>query len=265
MLYSFLYNLGVHIGNTKYVLQNYYKPFLLGYKNNYCIFDMQKIIYYLKRVFYLFYYLGVEKATFLFYMHASSSFNSVLKLFFLKHIESTRNLFFDERWSYGQLSNLYTFCYILFTDIFNYKENVKNSKNYSLFTRISFYNFFFSLLFFTFYKRVPGMEWETHIKRIEKYWRFFLFFKFYRYLNKFPDLFLFFSNTNFPIPAIEAKNLKIPIVGNLDVDFSYYSFISYPLYGNSQSSFIYFFYFIFFLQYYKKGNLKHYSSFLKTN
>jgi ribosomal protein S2 len=102
------------------------------------------------------------------------------------------------------------------------------------------------------------MEWETHIKRIEKYWRFFLFFKFYRHLNKFPDLFLFFSPVNFPIPAIEAKNLKIPVVGNLDIDFTYFSYITYPILGNSQSVFIYFFYFVLFLQFYKKGNIKSY-------
>jgi ribosomal protein S2 len=260
MLYSFLYNLGVHIGNTKFVLQSYYKPFLLGFKNNYCIFDLHKIIYYLKRAFSLFYFLGVEKAKFLFYFHDLYSTNNILRLFFLKHVEDTRNLLFDERWSYGQLSNMYTSCYILFTDIFNFKENIKNSKNYSLYTRISFYNFFFSLLFYTFYKRVPGMEWETHISRIEKYWRFFLYFKFYIYFNKFPDLFLYFSATNFPIPVIEAKNLKIPVVGNLDVDYSYQSLISYPLYGNSQSHFIYLFYFFVFIQQYKKGIIKHYDS-----
>ena len=262
MLYSFLYSLGIHIGNTKFVLHNYYKPFLLGYKNNYCIFDIQKIVFFLKRAFNLFYYLGVEKARFLYYYHSNASFSSLLKLFFFKHITKTRNLFFDERWSYGQLSNLYTSCYILFTDIFNFKESYKSNKNYSLFARISFYNFFFSLLFFTFHKRVPGMEWETHIKRIEKYWRFFLYFKFYRYLNKFPDVFLFFSSYNFPIPAIEARNLKIPVVGNLDVDFTYFSFVSYPIFGNAQSSFIHFFYFIFLLTFYKKGTNKLYSSFL---
>ena len=103
------------------------------------------------------------------------------------------------------------------------------------------------------------MEWETHINRIEKYWRFFLYFKFYRYLNKFPDLFVFFSTQNFPIPAVESKNLKIPVVGNLDVDYSYQSLVSYPLFGNSQSSFIYLFYFFFFIQQYKKGLSKHYS------
>lgn len=260
MLSFFLYSLGVHIGNTKFIIQNYYQSFLIGYKNNYCIFDINKILFYLKRALSLFYYLGIEKATFLFYFHNKKENSGFFNLFFLKYIEETRNMLFDERWSYGQLSNMYTSCYILFTDIFNFKENFKNSKNYSLFTKISFYNFFFSLLFFTFYKRVPGMEWETHIKRIEKYWRFFLYFKFYRYLNKFPDLFLFLSKTNFPIPAIEAKNLKIPVVGNLDVDFSYFSLITYPLYGNSQSSFIHLFYFIFFITQYKKGLASNYRS-----
>lgn len=262
MIYSFLYTLGVHIGNTKYTLCSYYKPFLLGFKNNYCIFNMNKILYYIKRIFFLFYQLGIENAIFLFYFHSNVNYiNSLFKLFFIKQINETRNLIFDERWSYGQLSNLYTSCYILFTDIFNFKENIKLNKTYSISSRISYYNFFFNLLFFTFYKRVPGMEWHTHIKRIEKYWRFFLYFKFYRFLNKFPDLFLYFSMVNFPIPVIEAKNLKIPIVANLDVDFNYFSYISYPFYGNSQSHFIFLFYFFLFLQYYKKGKCYMYNKF----
>lgn len=258
MLYSFLYSLGVHIGNTKYSLFGYYKPFLIGYKNNYCIFNMQKIIYYLKRVFFLFYELGYEKGNFLFYLHSFNSLPDILKLFYMKQLNETRNFLFDEKWSYGQLSNLYTSCYILFTDVFNFKETNRMNKNYLINTRISFYNFFFSLLFFTFYKRIPGMEWDTHIKRIEKYWRFFLYFKFYRYLNKFPDVFLFNTNTCFPIPAIEAKNLKIPVIANLDVDFNFFSYVTYPLYGNSQSNFVFLFYFIMFIQFYKKGKLTNY-------
>jgi len=261
MLFSFLYSLGVHIGNTKFMLKSYYKPFLLGYRNNYCIFNMQKIIFYLKKAFYLFFHLGYEKAKFLCYFHSFSKMSNILKLFFFKQINETRNFLFDEKWTYGQLSNLYTSCYILFTDIFNFKESFKTSNNYSLYNKISFFNFFFSLLFFTFYKRVPGMEWDTHIKRIEKYWRFFLYFKFYRHLNRFPDLFLFFSPVSFPIPVIEAKNLRIPIIANLDIDFSYFSFVSYPLFGNSHSNFISFFYFILFIQFYKKGNIKYYLSF----
>jgi hypothetical protein len=205
--------------------------------------------------------MGLEKASFLFYFNSFSSLNDFFKLYYIKHINETRNLLFDEKWSYGQLSNLYTSCYILFSDVFNFKEHTKINKTYLGYSRISFYNFFFNLLFFTFYKRVPGMEWETHIKRIEKYWRFFLYFKFYRFLNKFPDAFLFFSSVNFPIPVIEAKNLKIPVICNLDVDFNYFSYVSYPLYGNAKSPFIYFFYFLFFLQFYKKGKSKYYHFF----
>lgn len=261
MLLSFFSNLGVHIGNTKYVLLSYYKPFLLGYKNNYCIFNIQRIVYYLRKIFFLFYNMGMEKATFLLYINSFSYFDDVLKLYYMKQVDSTRNILFDEKWSYGQLSNLYTSCYILFSDVFNFKENLKTNKTYLGYSKISFYDFFFKLLFFTFYKRVPGMEWETHIKRIEKYWRFFLYFKFYRLLNKFPDILLFFSSVNFPIPVIEAKNLKIPVVCNLDVNFNYFSYITYPIFGNSQSTFIYFFYFLFFLQFYKKGKKDNYKKF----
>jgi len=180
MLYPLLYSLAVHIGHTKFYLYNYYKPFLLGYKFSYCIFNLQKIVIYLKRAAYLFYYLGQEKGKFLFYFHSFNDLSTSFKLYFMKELNNTRNYFFDEKWSYGQLSNLFTTCYILFLDIFNFKETSKNKNNFNLSYETSFFSFFFSLLFFTFYKKVPGMDWETHIKRIKKYWRFFLFFKFYR-------------------------------------------------------------------------------------
>lgn len=262
MLFDLMLSIGIHIGNIRFILHSFYKPFIVGYRNNYCIFDINKIIFFFKRALFFFYNLGLMNNLYLFYMHSNMQLNISYLLYFIKEINSTRNMIFTERWSYGQLSNTYTSCSILFTDIFTFKETNRNYKSYLPYNKINFYNFFFSLLHFTFYKRIPGMEWETHIKRIEKYWRFFLFFKFYRYLNRFPDVFLFFSTYNFPIPAIEAKNLKIPCVGNLDIDFKYYTYLSYPLLGNSQSVFIFLFYFIMLSSFYKKGRLSFYSSIL---
>lgn len=262
MLYNFIFSLGIHIGSIKFSLRNYYKPFIIGYRNNYCIFNVDKVIFFLKRALFFFYHLGNTNNLFLFYIHTNTELSFPLTLYFIKMVSGLRNMLFTERWSYGQLSNMYTSCYILFTDIFIFKEANKNNKAYLSYNKINFYNFFFSLLHYTFYKRIPGMEWETHIKRIEKYWRFFLYFKFYRYLNRFPDVFLFFSSYNFPIPAIESRNLKIPCIGNLDINFSYHMYISYPLLGNSQSVFTFLFYFIMLMSFYRKGKLVSYSSLL---
>lgn len=262
---AFLYSLGVHIGNTKFILKDYYKPFLLGYRNNYCILDIRRVFFLLKKLNTFFFFLGKEKCKFLFYLHSSHYLSMYFNLFFFKSLNETRNFYFDERWSYGQLSNIYTTCYLLFTDIFSFKENYKNRKVLRLSARTSFYNFFYSLLFFTFNKKIPGMDWEFHMKRISKYWRFFLFFKFYRYLNRLPDVFLFFSLNSFPIPIVEARNLQIPVISNLDTDFNYFELTTYSLISNSQSLFIHFFYFISILQYYKKGININYKYFKETD
>lgn len=263
MLFTFLYKLGVHIGSKKYESYDYYKPFLLGYKSNYCIFDIKKVIYLLKKACYFFYALGYEKCKFLFHYHSFKKIEIYFKFFFLKELEQTKNFFFDEKWSYGQLSNSLTMCNLLFTDIFEYKGKNKKLK-IGLHKEISFIDFFFSLLFFTFHKRIPGMDWETHIKRIKKYWRFFLFFKFYRYLNKFPESFLFFTSiNNFGIPAIEAHNLKIPVISILDTNYNFFNNITYPIYSNTQNIFVFFFYFVFLISFYKKGNQHMYLTFIK--
>lgn len=263
MLYSVLYNLGVHIGSKKFYLYNFYKPFLIGYKQSYCIFDLQKVLFYLKRAAHLFFILGQQKGKFLFYYHSFYKLSSCFKLFFFKELNKTRNYFFDEKWTYGQLSNLYTTCYILFLDVFNFKETERSLKTFKLNKEVSFFSFFFSLLFFTFYKKVPGMDWDTHIKRIKKYWRFFLFFKFYRHLNRFPDLFLYFSSIhNFGIPAIESNSLKVPTVCVLDTDYNYFDYVSYPVFSNTKNIFVFFFYFVLFISNYKKGTAQSFLSIL---
>jgi hypothetical protein len=175
------------------------------------------------------------------------------RYFFFHWLNETNNFFLDEIWSYGMLSNLYTSSYILFHDLFNLKEGWRENLSFSYYQKINFYQFFFSLLFFSVYKKISGEKWSVHFLRMKKYWRFFLFFKFYKYLNRFPDVFLYFSSYNFPIPALELSSLYIPVVGNLDSNFNYYSYVSYPLLGNSKSFFVHLFYFIFFMNAYHKG------------
>jgi hypothetical protein len=178
---------------------------------------------------------------------------SFFQYFFFYLLNETNNFFFDETWSYGVLSNLYTSSYVLFNDLFNFKEGWRKNRSFFYYKKINFYQFFFSLLFFSVYKKVPGETWFTHFFKMKKYWRFFLFFKFYKYLNRFPDAFLYLSSYNFPIPALELNSLCIPIISNLDSSFSYFPYVSYPLLGNSNSFFIHLFYFLFFINSFMKG------------
>jgi ribosomal protein S2 len=80
-------------------------------------------------------------------------------------------------------------------------------------------------------------------------------------LNRIPDVFLYFSSSNFPIPIKELNFLGIPVISNLDSDFNYYDYVSYPLFGNGKSFFIHLFYFVLFLNSYKKGIISRYFKF----
>ena len=151
----------------------------------------------------------------------------------------------------------------VFHDLFQFQERSRQQNSFVALKNISFDHFFFRLLFFTFSKKmkIPGVYWNLLMNKIKKYWRFFLFFKFYKHLNRFPDAFLYFTDCNFSYPAIECSNLYIPVVSILDSSFSFYKYVTYPILSNGNSPFLHFFYFISFMKSYENGMVYLYRSF----
>lgn len=256
---NLLFSLGAHIGGKKYNMDTYYQPFLIGYRFSYCIYDMNYIVFFLQRSSTFFYFLGYNNCKFLFYFeNLLIHHNFLFKSFFFFWLNRTNQFYIDERWKFGMLSNMMTYCNQLFDELFQLKKQFRNRKFFYFTSSINFNRFFFRLLFFTLFNRIPGIDWNQHLNRIKKYWRFFLFFKFYKHLNRFPDAFFYLTDSNFSHPAIECYNLNIPIVGSLDSNFKFFRYITYPIVGNSSSPFLHLLYFLSMMKSYERGMISSY-------
>jgi len=264
LIHSFLFSIGAHIGSLKYTCKDFYKPFLVGYKNGYCIFSMHSILYSIRKSAFFFFSLGKNFCRILFYYHGFSQWNFILGPFFYRWLNETNNFFFDEPWRYGILSNMQTYSKTLFYELFKYEEKMKAGRMFLPSKKISFFNFFFHILFYTSFRKNPGVKWFRTIKSLQKFWRFFLFFKFYKFLNRLPDAFFFLSSKNYWLPVNEAYHLKIPTISSLDTDYSFYNFVTYPLLLNSRSSLTHIFLFIVMMKSFQHGELASYSNFKHT-
>jgi ribosomal protein S2 len=80
--YQLFFSLGIHIGNYKFNLKHYYKSFLIGYINHFCIFDLSKILFFFKKALFFFIFLGKSNGKFLFYNHDFSNLGKFFQFFF---------------------------------------------------------------------------------------------------------------------------------------------------------------------------------------
>jgi hypothetical protein len=94
--YQFFFSLGIHIGSYKFFLKSYYKSFLIGYVYNFCIFDISKILFFLKKALFFFLFLGKLNGKFLFYNHDFSKMGTFFRYFFFHWLNETNNFFLDE-------------------------------------------------------------------------------------------------------------------------------------------------------------------------
>jgi ribosomal protein S2 len=261
-LNNFLYSLGAHIGCSYIYSIGFFNKFIVGIRNNYVIFNLNYTLYLIKTANHFFYTLGLNQGIFLFYYHNNDSVYNHFKPYFHTLLENSNNCYFDEKWRYGFLSNMYMYFDLMYEDFFLYKYNVKFRKFFVGGKPKNILKFFFIMCSFTLKSQIPGMEWEEHLMRIRKYWRFFLFFKFYKYLNRLPDAFLYFTEVKHIGPLREANHLKIPTVSNLDANFNYINTVSYPIIGNSKSLYFHIFILLSFVKSQRKGTLSNYNKML---
>lgn len=261
LIKNFLFSLGSHIGGKKQTFKSFYKSFLLGFRSDYCIYDINYIVYFLKKTSNFFFFLGFFQSRILFYSNNNYDNRELVKGFFYSNLFKFNHFYIDEKWSFGMYSNMITCCRHLFFDLFKYKEQKRQNKSYSFYENISFFNFFLKTLLFFFHSKPPGKDWQLHFNKMQKYWRFFLLYKFYKNLNRFPDAFLYFSDRNFGFPVNELYKYKIPIVSLIDSDYSFFYKVSYPMISNSKNFFLHVFYFSILIKSYHKGLLKSYEFF----
>ena len=250
-LTQLLFELGMHIGEHKSKVFNVNSFFLLGVRKNLHIIDLNVTVYFLKNACNFLKNLGSKQSYLFFYYTNLSNLDKRLISFFIFHLYRSNHSFLFNNWKHGLLSNYNMQASDVLVDLFPGKNSIKSN--------IKFTSLLFKMIYFSFNTREAGMRWFKHLKVIKKYWRFFVFYCFFKNLNSLPDVAIIMNANKMITPVKECNSLKIPVVGVVDSD-SKSNFFTYPIPGNDNSFLIAAFLFILFINCYKKGllsNLKY--------
>jgi len=193
--------------------------------------------------------LGSKQSYLFFYYTNLSNLDKRLISFFIFHLYRSNHSFLFNNWKHGLLSNYNMQASDILVDLFPGKNSIKSN--------IKFTSLLFKMIYFSFNTREAGMRWFKHLKIIKKYWRFFVFYCFFKNLNALPDVAIIMNANKMITPVRECNSLKIPVVGVVDSD-SKSNFFTYPIPGNDNSFLIAAFLFILFINCYKKGLLSNF-------
>jgi ribosomal protein S2 len=270
-IYNTLYSLGLHLGGYYFLTKTENYKFLIGYRNNISIIDINLLLFQIKKSVLFLNEIGKLNGFLLFYCYNISKHSYYLKLFLLNIIYYNFNqAFLDKQWSYGQLSNSFTQIRRLLTSLFYLdaktktrytKKNkiIKNTNKLITHVRYDVCVLLYRILFFSINKRLKGMTWEETLNSVKDYWRFFNFFKYYSFLKNHPDCFICLNDSNILNPLFEAQYLNIPTVF-VASDMINTNISSYLIVSNSKSNIISIFYVILFLFSYQAGIFTKYKS-----
>jgi len=251
-LTNFLFELGVHIGEQKNKVYPMNSFFISGVRNNLHIINLQVTIFFLKKACNFLKYLGSKNSYLFFYYTNISSLDKRIVSFFIYHLYKNNHSFVFNSWKHGLLSNFHMQALDILIDLFPEKKGVKYY--------FSFTFLLFKMIFFSFQTREAGVRWYKHLKIINKYWRFFIFYCFFKNLNIIPEVAIIINSNKMITPVKECNSLKIPVVGAIDTD-TRSKYFTYPIPSNDNSFIIAAFFFILFVNCYKKGQLNNYSFF----
>jgi len=272
-----LFDLGVHVGSIKNMSLSSSNYFISGTRYEVDIIDMKKTVFFLKKTLFFLKEVGSSNGRILFHDTNLYSYNLHVKLFFINLLVNKGNQsFFDEKWSFGQLSNFRFHAAKMVNDLFSFKgedtfdfflkENKKSKSNristtfdassFIIGKRFKFLDLLLRILFLTYLKYMNGINWDLHFDIMKKYWRFVLFFKFFNNFSQVPDVFILINSNHYYSPLLETSRLQIPIVSLVDTDHSNY-LISYPIFSNDDSIILVVFYFQLFINSYLLGKLSY--------
>ncbi|MDF2698986.1 MAG: rpsB [Haloplasmataceae bacterium] len=246
---NILYELGVHIGEVKQKIYPINNFFILGFRNNLHIINLEITLFFLKKASLFLKSVGNKNSHLFFYYSNLHSLNRKIVGFFIYHIYKNNHSFVFNNWRHGLLSNFNVQALEILSDLFPEKKK----KNYNF----NFTSLLFRLIFFTFQTKETGTDWFKHLKLIKKYWRFFSFYLFFKNLNIVPDVAIIINANKMISPVKECNSLRIPVIGPVDTDTNIRNF-TYPIPSNDNSFLISAFYFLLFMNSYKKGYLSNY-------
>ncbi len=262
-LVNILFQLGVHIGNSKNKSLSTSNFFILGNRNSVDIISINKSIFSLQKSLFFLRELGRVNGNLLIHYTSLHTYHLYVKLFCINLIVNKANQsFFDEKWAFGQLSNFRIHAHKMVMSLFSFNiisdsdrifkvENkklknrrfIKNLKsdNMSILYNLRFLDLLLRILFTTYLKYMNGINWDLHFHVMRKYWRFVLFFKFFKSFSQMPDVFILANANNYHAPLLESSRLQMPIISFLDTDTNPY-LITYPIYTNDDSVILILFY-----------------------
>lgn len=277
-LINCLFELGVHLGSSKHISLSTSNFFIVGNRHGVDLIDLKKSVFFLKKTLFFLKELGNINGKLLIHHSNLYSYNIFIKLYLVNLIvNKAQQSFFDEKWSFGQLSNfrvhavkmvneLFSLKELSFSNLLSLKENKKSKSNrmvlssdlliYNKSKKFKFLDLLLRILFLTYLKYMNGINWDLHFDIMKKYWRFVLFFKFFNNFSQLPDVFIFINPNHYHSPLLETSRLQIPIVSLVDTDSSNY-LISYPIFSNDDSIILVLFYFQLFVNSYMVGAQAH--------
>lgn len=273
-LISTLFELGVHLGSIRNRTLSTSNFFILGNRHGFDIIDVKKSVFFLQKTLFFLREVGRMDGRLLFYYTSLSFFHPFVRIYLVNLIVNKGDQsFFDEKWSFGQLSNFRVHATKMVNDLFsiknisfpaNFKLDNRKSKskkidsNRSILTKSNtnfrFFDLLLRILFSTYLKYIDGIDWDSYFFVVRKYWRFVLFFKFFKSFNQMPDVFVLANPNHHYAPILESSRLQLPIVSLLDTNTKP-NLISYPVYTNDDSILLILFYFQLFINAYITGKI----------
>lgn len=277
----YLNSLGIHLGHSNLETNSFMYNNIICVVHQNDIINFSKSIFSLRRVLSVVRLYGSLNARLLFHTTNLHLYNVYIRLYLVNLLVlENRHSFFDEQWSFGQLTNFSNQCYRVLNRLFYYKdrltlsrekvnpvlsfnrsfpERLKDLRALRYFNNIHWLDLLNRIIFYTVYKRIVGVSWSVHVVKMDKFWKLFKFYKFFKNFVSFPDIFLLCDPTNSNLPKIESSSNLIPVISIVDSN-SKPQQVTYPLYSNDDSVLLVLFYFSIFCNSYNLGKLKVYNS-----
>mmetsp|Transcript_434 Transcript_434/g.1639 ORF Transcript_434/g.1639 Transcript_434/m.1639 type:complete len:407 (-) Transcript_434:177-1397(-) len=245
-LHQDLISLGVHLGHDKKFESIAARPYILGYRHDFAIFDVRHTMWSLKRSLNFLRQTSFRNCRSLFFHGGLYKMDPAYKIFFMHLAQKEKQMLIDSKWQPGVFTNFHHSCHGLLKQFAREYVRTKAQR------RMTMLELFMRVLHFTQSQYLDVVGWRQHQKNMNKFWRFFCFFKTYQYLNSVPDVVVLLNPNNQYTILQELKKFHIPIVSVVDSN-NFYSGISYPIWGNDDSPLFALFVFQLYMNAYKLG------------
>lgn len=246
-LHKLLIQLGCHLGHTASKQIDNRLPVISS--NKYIFFNMFHTISSLQRASLFIKLLGSFNANLLIHSTQLYKFPIEYRLFYVNICTDHRLSIVENKWVYGQISNIITQALKIIEQLFFIQVksiNTTSNKN------PNFLDILYRVIFFSHYKKIEGVNWVNHFTKIVKYWRLLHSYKFFKNFRQIPDGLILVNPSNVIAPLREMNLYYVPIISTVDSNQTIKG-ITYPIYMNDDSILLNFFLLKILVKSYQKG------------